>query len=169
MGIIAELKRRSVFKVGAVYAAIAWLLVEVSATTFPMLRLPEWAPTLVLVVLMIGFPIALILAWAFEVTPEGIQRDTADQQQTVEGRRAASSAVRHSGPAEKSIAVLPFVNMSDDASNEYFSDGLSEELLNLLAKIPELHVAARRGAHRDRDGPADFRAVSAGGVSHHLG
>jgi TolB-like protein/Tfp pilus assembly protein PilF len=160
MGIIAELKRRSVFKVGAVYAAIAWLLVEVSATTFPMLRLPEWAPTLVLVVLMIGFPIALILAWAFEVTPEGIQRDTADQQQTVEGRRAASSAVRHSGPAEKSIAVLPFVNMSDDASNEYFSDGLSEELLNLLAKIPELHVAAPTSSFAFKDEKIDNPSVA---------
>jgi TolB-like protein/predicted Zn-dependent protease len=164
MGIIAELKRRSVFKVGAVYAAIAWLLIEVSSTTFPMLRLPEWAPTLVLVLLMIGLPIALILAWAFEITPEGIRRDSATGGDAAEASPEESAGAETSAviasPADKSIAVLPFVNMSDDASNEYFSDGLSEELLNLLAKIPELHVAARTSSFAFKGEKIDIPSVA---------
>jgi TolB-like protein/Flp pilus assembly protein TadD len=165
VGIISELKRRSVFKVGAVYAAIAWLLVEVSATTFPMLRLPEWAPTLVLVLLLIGFPIALVLAWAFEMTPEGIRRDTAsggkhDTEASTKESEAAGKSVITGAPAERSIAVLPLVNMSDDESNEYFSDGLSEELLNLLAKIPELHVAARTSSFAFKGEKVDIPLVA---------
>jgi adenylate cyclase len=143
MGILAELKRRHVFRVSLAYAAVAWLLIEVSATTFPMLRLPDWSPTLVLMLLLIGFPFAVIFAWVYEITPEGIKRDTEDSEKTAGDRRTATGAPIAETVSEQSIAVLPFVNMSDDASNEYFSDGLSEELLNLLARIPDLHVAAR--------------------------
>ena len=75
MGIIAELKRRNVFRVGIAYTVVAWILIEVSATTFPMLKLPEWTATFVTVLLLIGFPLALIFAWAFELTPEGLKRD----------------------------------------------------------------------------------------------
>jgi len=164
MGIIAELKHRSVFKVAAVYAAITWLLVEVSATTFPMLRLPEWAPTLVLVLLMIGFPIALILAWAFEITPEGIRRERSDKEDIAEAIAEEPAAMQaHTPtpiPSGRSIAVLPFVNMSDDESNEYFSDGLSEELLNLLAKLPELHVAARTSSFAFKGEKIDIPSVA---------
>jgi adenylate cyclase len=160
MDIIAELKRRSVFKVGVAYAAIAWLLVEVASTTFPMLRLPDWGPTLVLVILMFGFPVALILAWAFELTPEGIRRDSAGPDEAGEASPRGASAIAQAIPVEKSIAVLPFVNMSDDASNEYFSDGLSEELLNLLAKVPELHVAARTSSFAFKGEKIDIPSVA---------
>ena len=118
-----EIKRRNVFKVAVVYLIAAWVTMQVVDVMFPALQLPEWLATAVAALLLLGFPFALILAWAFEVTP------------------AVTNPV--AVVAKPSIAVLPFVNMSDDAANEYFSDGLSEELLNLLAKIPRLHVAGR--------------------------
>jgi TolB-like protein len=191
MSFVKELKRRNVIRVAIAYAVATWLLIEVSATTFPMLRLPEWTATFVAVLLMIGFPVALIFAWAYELTPEGLKKEKdVDRSQSVThitGRKLdfmiitvlvlalsyfafdkfvldpqrdaalLESATQQDSdltpgpvqaekpvePAEQSIAVLAFVNMSDDSSNEYFSDGLSEELLNLLVKIPELRVAAR--------------------------
>ena len=76
MSLIAELKRRNVFRVGVAYAIVAWLLIEITATTFPILKLPDWSVTLVTVLVLIGFPLALIVAWAFELTPEGIKRET---------------------------------------------------------------------------------------------
>ncbi|MDH4021328.1 MAG: tetratricopeptide repeat protein [Xanthomonadales bacterium] len=187
MSIFNELKRRNVFKVAIAYAIVAWLLLQVSDTLVPALHLPEWFNSGVAFVLIIGFPIAVIFAWAFEMTPEGIKKEKdVDRSQSVtmvtsqklnnaiigllvvalgyfaidkfviDPKRDAveiATAIEDSReqipePAEspatgKSIAVLPFVNMSSDKEQEYFSDGLSEELLNLLAKIPELHVAAR--------------------------
>ncbi|MCH7508600.1 MAG: hypothetical protein IIB68_01995 [Proteobacteria bacterium] len=187
MSIFRELKRRNVIKVAIAYAVVAWLLIEVTATTFPMLRLPDWTATFVTVLLMIGFPVALIFAWAFEITPEGIKREKdVDRSQSIThitGRnidyiiiaalvlalgffafdkfvldpsrdaelvRAATEAVTEqvsepgkSETAEKSIAVLPFINMSDDPGNEYFSDGISEELLNVLIKVEGLRVVSR--------------------------
>jgi len=145
MSFIAELKRRHVIRVALGYAALAWILVEVSATTFPMLNLPDWAPTLVLLLLMLGFPVALVFAWIYQVTPEGVQRDTGVDRAEEPPAPVASGhrGIAEAAPSDRSIAVLPFINMSDDPGNEYFSDGLSEELLNLLSKIPELHVAAR--------------------------
>jgi TolB-like protein/Tfp pilus assembly protein PilF len=162
-----ELKRRNVIRVAIAYAVAAWLLIEITATTFPILKLPDWSVTLVTVLVLIGFPLALILAWAFELTPEGLKKEKdvvrSESITHVTGRKldfaiiaalaAAlvffagthqwSSEIGHAEIADKSIAVLPFVNMSDDTGNEYFSEGLSEELLNLLVKIPELRVAAR--------------------------
>ncbi len=167
MSFIKELKRRNVIRVAIAYAIAAWLLIEITATTFPILKLPDWSVTLVTVLVLIGFPLALILAWAFELTPEGLKKekdvDRSESITHVTGRKldfaiiaalaAAlvffasthqwSSEIGHAEIADKSIAVLPFVNMSDDSGNEYFSQGLSEELLNLLVKIPELRVAAR--------------------------
>ena len=170
-----ELKRRNVVRVAVAYAIAAWLLIEITATTFPILKLPDWSVTLVTVLVLIGFPLALILAWAFELTPEGIKKekdvDRSESITHITGRKLdfaiigvlaiavvylvaekfiwpdelapesqvdASIAVPQE--IEKSIAVLPFVNMSDDPGNEYFSDGISEEILNLLAKVPEMRV-----------------------------
>jgi TolB-like protein len=162
MNFIAELKRRRVIRVALGYLALAWLLVEVSATTFPMLRLPDWAPTLVLVLLLIGFPVALVFAWVYQVTPEGVERDTGTER--VADAHAGPAPVPPSTvtalPSERSIAVLPFVNMSDDPANEYFSDGLSEELLNLLAQIPELHVAARTSSFSFKGEKIDIPSVA---------
>jgi adenylate cyclase len=162
MGIIAELKRRRVIRVAIGYAALAWLFVEISATTFPMLRLPDWAPTLVLVLLLIGFPFAIMFAWAYQVTPEGLTRDSGPGQPASDSdNQAAKPDSPLATPvSDQSIAVLPFVNMSDDASNEYFSDGLSEELLNLLARIPGLHVAARTSSFSFKGEKFDIPAVA---------
>jgi TolB-like protein/Tfp pilus assembly protein PilF len=181
-----ELKRRNVFKVAIVYSAVAWLLLQVSDTLGPALHLPEWFVSAVAFLLILGFPVSIIFAWAFDLTPEGVKRETKaepaapmagktgkklnyivvaalvlalsyfvfDKVALDSGRDAAristAGQVAQQRPAEiesaktdNSIAVLPFVNMSSDEEQEYFSDGLSEELLNLLAGIPELKVAAR--------------------------
>ena len=134
MSFFAELRRRNVFKVGIAYAIVAWLLAQIITVINTPLHLPDWFDTVVLVLLGIGFPVALILAWAFELTPEGVKRAG-----TSEG-----TANPVSTPTDaQSIAVLPFVNMSSDPEQEYFSDGISEELLNQLSKIKDLHVAGR--------------------------
>jgi len=148
-----ELKRRNVFKVTVIYVIVGWMLLQVADVLFSALNLPGWTVTLVAGLLIIGFPVALIFAWAFELTPEGVRREgtavpaaeveESAEREVVEESAAYASALAVSVADAKSIAVLPFVNMSDDESNEYFSDGISEELLNLLAKIPKLRVAAQ--------------------------
>ena len=156
MSLIAELQRRSVFKVGAAYLVVGWLLIQVAATVTPQLSLPEWAPRLITLLVLLGFPVALLLAWAFEMTPEGVKVDTggvgSKRMFVLAAVLAAAamgwyfggaSAVRQLSGDERSIAVLPFVNMSDDPANEYFSDGIAEEILNVLAQTPGLKVAAR--------------------------
>jgi TolB-like protein/Flp pilus assembly protein TadD len=176
----AELKRRNVYKVAVAYAVVAWLVIQVTATIVPALHMPDGITTAVVVLVLIGFPIALVIAWAFEMTPEGMKRTDEVQHEKLPrwgGRKfvalivtvaliasgllvfklvgTARRAVRSGTDAdtdgrrsaaslpENSIAVLPFVNMSEDKTNEFFSDGISEELLNLLGKIPQLKVAAR--------------------------
>ena len=177
MSLIAELKRRNVFRVGAAYAIMAWLLVEVASVVLPALHLPGWTLTFLIIVILAGFPLVLIFAWAFELTPDGIKREKdLDPAQSIArhgGRkldfimigalvlalgyvlwerqppqRESEALNAAEAAAAKSIAVLPFVNMSDDPANEYFSDGISEELLNALAKVPELSVAARTSSFR---------------------
>jgi TolB-like protein len=193
MPFVKELKRRNVFRVAIAYAIAAWLLIEISATTFPMLRLPEWTATFVTVLVMIGFPLALILAWAFELTPEGIKLEknvdraasirhitghkldfviisvlavallifAADKFVRVPDTVTASDSAQEiiATEVQQSIAVLPFVNMSDDPGNEYFSDGLSEEILNLLAKIPELKVIGRTSSFAFKGKNEDLRLI----------
>jgi len=156
MTLIEELKRRKVFKVAAAYLVVGWLLIQVASTVAPQLNLPEWAPRLVTFIIMIGFPIALVLAWMLDVTPEGVKLDKAP----VGTKRIVAIAAILAALAvgwywktrpvpvstavdARSIAVLPFVNMSEDKSNEYFSDGISEEILNVLARMADLRVAAR--------------------------
>jgi TolB-like protein/Tfp pilus assembly protein PilF len=204
MSLFAELKRRNVFRVGAAYAVVAWLSIEVSDTVFPRLGLPEWTVTLVIALLLLGFPLALFLAWAYELTPEGIRRSediaptesvTAQTGRTLDRvvimvlalalayfafdklvlsesrEKAIAEAARQAGrsePAqqssgEQSIAVLPFVNMSDDPANEYFSDGISEELLNVLVKVSGIKVASRTSSfafkHKDTSIPEIARQL----------
>ena len=184
---IAELRRRNVLRVGAAYVAVAWLLIQVAQTLFPVFGLGATAVRIVVVVLAIGLLPALIFAWAFELTPEGLKRESeVDRSQSItpqtgkkldrvimgvlalalgyfavdkfvlapQREQAATEAARAEGRTEslvksygeKSIAVLPFVDMSPNKDQEYFSDGISEELLNLLAKIPELRVISRSSA-----------------------
>ncbi len=181
---VSELKRRNVFRVAVAYTVFSWLVAQVAATLEEGLGLPEWFDTLILAVLIIGFPIAVIISWAYEVTPEGLKKtdevDVSDSVTAHTGKRldiltiaavvvlivfmlgkshlevsegpAAPEETASTAPEPESksvqsdnasIAVLPFVNLSADPEQEYFSDGISEELLNLFAKIPELRVAAR--------------------------
>lgn len=187
MSLFNELKRRNVIRVGIAYVVTAWLLLQVADVVLNNFELPGWVFRTILLILAIGLPVALLLAWAFELTPEGIRKEKeVDRSQSIThstGRRmdrhiiialtlalglfavdkfvldpardkemteAAAEQARQEVPAarvaDNSIAVLPFVNMSDDADNEYFSDGLSEELLNLLTKIPQIKVASRTSA-----------------------
>jgi TolB-like protein len=154
-----ELRRRKVFKVAVAYAVVAWLVIQVASTIAPQLNLPEWAPRFITFVVLLGFPVALVLAWTLEKTPDGVKVEPASVGNK---RMFAIAAVlvalaigwywkgrpeapdtRSGAEGERSIAVLPFVNMSDDEENEFFSDGISEEILNSLAQMPDLRVAAR--------------------------
>lgn len=183
MSFINELKRRNVFRVGIAYVIVAWLVVQVSDVMIDNIGAPEWLFKFILLVLAVGFPVTLVVAWAFELTPEGLKREKeVDRSQSITpktGRKldftiigvlvvALSYFIYESRFTEKglevtaaveteqvdeptqpetaaknSVAVLPFVNMSNDADNEYFSDGLTETLLHMLAQIPDLQVAAR--------------------------
>ncbi len=194
MSFIKELKRRNVIKVAIAYAIAAWLLIEITATTFPILKLPDWSVTLVTVFVLIGFPLALIFAWAFELTPEGLKKekdvDRSESITHITGRKLdfiiitvlvlalsyfasdkflLQTASDSQQMVEKSIAVLPFVNMSDDAGNEYFSDGISEEILNALAKVKDLKVAGRTSSFAFKGRNDDLKTIGETlGVSHIL-
>lgn len=185
-----EIQRRNVFRVALVYIIVAWISMQVVDVMFPALHIPDWVASAVAVLLLIGFPIALIFAWAFEMTPDGLKKESEiDRSQSiapVTGRKLNSLIVvalilavgflladkfmlsgddRSGGEPERvaeirpSIAVLPFVNMSDDKANEYFSDGLAEELLNVLAKIPQLHVAGRTSSFKFKNTNEDLRII----------
>lgn len=173
MSFFQELKRRNVFRVAVAYIIVGWLVLQVGDTLVPALHLPQWFNSGIALLLILGFPIAVLFAWAFELTPEGVKLErNVDRSASITDRTgqklnlsiivllslavgyfavdkfvlaperslAESAGSAASAPSETSIAVLPFVNMSDDASNEFFADGITEELLNLLAKIPELDV-----------------------------
>ena len=183
----AELKRRNVYKVAVAYAVVAWLLLQVASQIFPFFEIPNWAVRLVVLLLVIGFPIALIIAWAFEVTPEGIKRteaaDAAGQRSRggawiyivligaalsvglfFVGRYTAGRATPRHGEAAtavpgKSIAVLPLLNESGDPRDEYFSDGLSEELIAALAQINGLKVIGRSSSFRFKDRHEEPKAI----------
>ena len=172
-----ELKRRNIFRVATAYAIAGWLIIQICTATFPYLNLPDWLITAVIIFVAIGFPIAIIFAWAFEITPEGIkksrevQKDESITSQTgkkinrviitvlsvavffliierVFFARASILEGEQANIENASIAVLPFVNMSSDPENEYFSDGLSEELLNALAKVENMKVAGRTSSFK---------------------
>ena len=185
-----ELKRRNVVRVAIAYAIVSWLILQIADVLTPLLRLPEWVGGFVFLLLVIGFLLALILSWAYELTPEGLKkekdversesithvtgrkldfviiamlvvalgyfsydkfvldpgRDAAEVEAAVQVAQEQVAESVEPQDSIKSIAVLAFVNMSDDPGNEYFSDGISEEILNLLAKLPELRVTSRSSA-----------------------
>ncbi len=176
--LVEELKRRHVFRVAAIYVAVGWVLAEVAGFAGDTFNAPPWVVQMFTIFILLGFPLAVILAWAFDMTPQGLKRDTgvvsgtaagpaaesapvpvAADEETREGRFGSHTAVS-AAPSEQSIAVLPFVNMSSDPEQEYFSDGLSEELLNLLAQIPSLHVAARTSSFSFKGERIDIPAVA---------
>jgi serine/threonine-protein kinase len=166
----AELKRRNVYKVAVAYAVVGWLVIQVTATIVPALHLPDGLTTIVVVLVLVGLPIALVIAWAFELTPDGLRRaEDIDPVATsrapkkyawiyvvvigvmfsiglfLVGRYSAKSPASTAGTeaTAKSIAVLPFVNMSADKNDDYLSDGMTEELINVLSKVPGLRVPGR--------------------------
>ena len=191
-----ELKRRNVYKVAVAYAVVGWLLIQVATQVFPFLEIPNWMIRLVILLTAFGFPVALIIAWAFELTPEGIKRtedaDAARQHSRgvvwivvvliaaalslglfFLGRYTAGRGTPRQSEAattsnlQKSIAVLPLVNTSGDPSNEYFSDGLSEELIAVLAKIPDLKVIGRSSSFLFKGKSDDSKAIGEKlGVAH---
>jgi TolB-like protein len=205
LNLFTELKRRNVFKVGAAYLVVGWLVIQAADLLAPQLNLPEWAPRLVTFLVLIGFPLALVLAWIFDLTAEGLQREQGHVGNkrfyatvgllTVlalgwffAGQRAENRAPMHeaapvadagpSGPPLSSaaapvdppaapagdelpsVAVLPFVNMSPDPDNEFFADGISEELLNILARIPGLKVASRTSAFSFKGSTTPIPAIA---------
>ncbi|UCC84285.1 MAG: hypothetical protein JSW46_04975 [Gemmatimonadota bacterium] len=158
--LLAELKRRRVFRVAVVYAAVALVVVEAADPVFPALLLPSWAYPLLVVFALSGFPIALVLAWAFEVTPQGVRRTEPARAEPAEAASSTPPAVAQEVEA-KSIAVLPFANLSDDPENEYFSDGMTEEIINALAQLRDLRVAARTSCFAFKGKTPDIAEVGA--------
>ena len=191
MSLFAELKRRNVFRVGAAYAVAAWVLVQIGEAVFPAFGVPDSLFRGMVILLVLGMPLALFLAWAFEVTPQGVKREKdVDRSQSITnetGRKLdrtiivvlaiavtlfaidkfllgpetgiPDSAATGDGDAQ-SIAVLPFVNMSSDPEQDFFSDGISEEILNVLAQIPDLRVAARTSSFQFKGRNLDIGKIA---------
>ena len=191
----AELKRRNVYKVAIAYAVTGWAIAEGASQIFPVFDVPNWAVRLVVLLMVVGFPFALIIAWAFEITPEGIKRtETADGMPASRGQkrytwiyvviigaalsvalffigRYTARAPRETGSAarteattaslpQKSIAVLPFESLSEDKSNEYFAEGVQDEILTRLAKVADLKVIARTSTQRFKSAPENLPDIA---------
>jgi TolB-like protein len=183
-----ELKRRNVYKVAVAYGVVGWLVVQIATQVFPFLEIPNWLVRLVIVFVAVGFPIALVIAWAFELTPEGIRRAEDVDLPAASGSKnrawiyvaaigaalsvglffvgrytAGNATPRPSEPAtaisQKSIAVLPLLNESGDPKDEYFSDGLSEELIAALAQIRELKVIGRSSSFRFKERKEESKTI----------
>jgi TolB-like protein/Tfp pilus assembly protein PilF len=188
MPFIKELKRRNVFRVGIAYAIATWVLLQMTEVIAPILSLPDWAPKLIFVILAVGFVPALIFAWAFELTPEGIRKEKdVDRSESIThdtGRKldyaiiavlllavslllidkfylgeSPGSDIGEIVSTVQSIAVLPFVNISSDKEQEYFSDGITEEILNSLASVKELKVAGRTSSFAFKGQNQDLRQI----------
>jgi TolB-like protein len=194
----AELRRRNVYKVAIAYAVVGWLLIQIATQVFPFFEIPNWGVRLMVLIIALGFPIALILAWAFELTPEGVRRtETADATQErsrgvlwiyivaigaalsvglfVLGRYTAQRAISsRSGAAEqvpagqvmqqstpeKSVAVLPFANLSGNPENAYFAAGIQDEIITRLAQIADLKVVSCTSTQRFKNAPDDVPAIA---------
>src|SRR5438093_1429804 len=183
---LAELKRRNVYKVAVAYAVVGWLSVQIATQVFPFLEIPNWIVRLVIALVVIGFPIALVIAWAFESTPQGIKRTEIAQPSLAtsgENHRAwiyiaiigavlsmglfflgrytaANKASASNDLANKSIAVLPFESLSEDKSNAYFADGIQDEILARLSKIADLKVISRTSTQKYKSAPNDLREIA---------
>src|SRR5436190_9180277 len=179
----AELKRRNVYKVAVAYVVVSWLLIQVATQVFPFFNIPNWAVRLVVLLLVLGFPVALILSWAFEITPEGIKRELEVEPvrpiarrtgrkivgltavaaaiaaglvlfQLVRTRSPASEVKRALAIPNKSIAVLPFHNLSEEKANAYFADGMQDQILTDLSQIADLKVISRTSVMQYKSGIA---------------
>ena len=150
-----QLKERKVIRVGIIYLVVGWVMMQIGEVTFEALGLPAWSLTLLIVLVLLGFPISLVLAWAFEVTPEGIRKDQADLAQAGEAKDVPPE-LDQSAP---SIAVLPFNDMSEHGDQVYFCEGIAEEILNALCKVANLRVASRVTAFRFGGKKADVKEI----------
>ena len=202
MGIFGELQRRNVIRVAIAYGVASWVLMQIVDVITPIFELPDWAPKLIFLILAIGLVPAIIFSWVFEITPEGLKKDSevdhansianktgkkldyiiigtlavavvlllADRQfNRVEDDPVVAETVAVVGEVQKSIAVLPFVNMSSDSEQEFFSDGITEEILNSLAGVKELKVAGRTSSFAFKGQNDDLRRIGeALGVNHIL-
>jgi adenylate cyclase len=178
VSLFAELKRRNVVKVGGAYLVVAWLAVQAASIGFPAFEAPPWALRVFILVCLLGFPFALVMAWMFDATPGGLRPDPSrsgnkrvfavaavltalalgwyfyGQPSFRKGDMATPVAA-----ADNSIAVLPFANMSGKPDEDYFSDGMTEELLNVLAKVPQLQVVARTSVFEFKGKGGDVREI----------
>jgi TolB-like protein/tetratricopeptide (TPR) repeat protein len=179
-----ELRRRNVYKVAAGYAVVGWLLIQVATQVFPFFEIPNWAVRLTVLLIAVGFPIALVIAWAFELTPAGIRR-TEEADRVYPGRSRGRAWIyvvisagllsaglfflgRYTAPNEnkignvpaKSIAVLPFENLSRDPDNAYFAEGIQDELLTRLAKVSDLKVISHTSTQRYKSSPNDLPQIA---------
>ena len=189
MNIFAELKRRNVFRVGIAYTVIGWVLAQVAGFAAETFGAPDWVMKMFVVFLILGLPLALFFAWAFELTPEGLKREEdVDRERSITGRTgrtldrviigvlvvalALFAAERFlldepAAPAtaaaegKRSIAVLPFANMSGDTEQDFFSDGITEEILNSLVRVEGLSVASRTSSFQFRDQSRGIPAIAA--------
>ena len=199
---LTELKRRNVYRVAVAYGVVAWLLIQIATQVFPFFEIPNWAVRLVVLLLLLGFPLALVLSWVFELTPEGIKR-TAEvspnesfrrrtgrkiigitvvvaimatallafrlsrRQATASPSSLASPAAELANIPEKSIAVLPFENLSSDKENAYFAEGIQNEILTRLSKIADLKVISRTSTEHYQTAPENLREIGRQlGVAH---
>ena len=180
MGLVSELRRRNVFRMAALYLVAAWLIMQVAEVVIDLAVLPDWLGQVVLVLLAVGFPIALVFSWFYELTPEGISLekdvDPAESITHITGRRIDIVVISlllaavllfawhtwwPSVPMDKSVAVMAFENMSDDPEQEYFSNGIAEELLNTLAKLADLRVISRSSSFYFKDKDVDIPTIAA--------
>jgi TolB-like protein len=163
----AELKRRKVHRVAIAYAVAGWLLIQIATQVFPFFEIPNWAVRLVVIILVLGFPIALILSWIFDLTPQGIRR-TDEADRALAPPTGINPGLTRDIP-EKSIAVLPFENLSDDKENEYFAAGVHDDVLSSLAKVADLKVISRTSVQQFKSSARNLREIGrALGVAHIL-
>jgi adenylate cyclase len=180
MGLFSELRRRNVLRMAILYLVAAWLIMQVTEVLMSLVGLPPWSGRAVIAILVIGFPITLVFSWFFELTTDGIslEKDVEPSRSITHdtGRRidfivisllfAAVILFAYdkwwvSSAPERSIAVLPFINLSDDPEQEYFSDGLAEDILNLLANVPELRVISRSSSFSFKEQGLDVPTIAA--------
>lgn len=163
-GLFSELRRRRVLRSGAIYVAASWVLIQVADTTFPIFDVADVYIRYITIALVAGFPVAIALSWIFDLDPPSLIRTPRedDAPASIAALQAETPAytISESNVPARSIAVMPFANLGKDPENEFFSDGVAEEMLNLLCKVPDLKVAARTSSFAFRDSNADARHVA---------
>ena len=172
MSFFEELKQRRVFRVGTVYLVVAWVGIQAASIALPAFDAPAWALRVLILLFALGFPLALLLSWALDVTPEGLRFTAGKVGNKRMGGVCAGLAVlallwyfqgqpafRRAQAPERSIAVMPFDNMSGNPANDYFSDGLAETTLDMLSQVPDLKVIARTSSVAFKGKPTDMREI----------